>query len=322
MEKTILGRTNLEVSVAGLGSGGHSRLGQSYGTTKQSSDSIVKRAYELGINFFDSAEGYGTEQFIGDGLKEFTRDSYVLSTKFSYLSWSHMRKPANKDFMTKPELLENSVDSSLKKLNTDYIDVYNIHGVMPTYYEFAKELYYPELEKMQKKGKIRYIGVTEMFNADPSHMMAKQALTDDLFDVIMLGFNMVNFSAAKEILPLTRKNNVGTLDMFAVRTALSRPEKLIELVRTLINDGLVDREIIDINNPLGFITNSKAADSIVEAAYRFCRHFDGIDVVLSGTGNINHLEENIKSLQKQPLPKDISKKIIDIFGKVDNVSCE
>jgi len=65
-----------------------------------------------------------------------------------------------------------------------------------------------------------------------------------------------------------------------------------------------------------------ARRSLTEAAYRFCRAEPGIHVVLVGTGNIQHLEENIASVLRPPLPDDARQKLIDLFGAVDNVSGE
>ncbi|MBN1460544.1 MAG: aldo/keto reductase, partial [Armatimonadetes bacterium] len=65
MDYTTLGRTGLRVSVMGLGAGGHSRLGQSYGNTEVESEEVVRRALDLGVNFFDTAEAYDTEEILG-----------------------------------------------------------------------------------------------------------------------------------------------------------------------------------------------------------------------------------------------------------------
>ena len=82
MQKTILGRTGLEVTVAGLGCGGFSRLG--IDRELDHAASIVRKAYDAGVNFFDTAAIYGTQEAVGKGLNGLPRNSYVLSTKFSY----------------------------------------------------------------------------------------------------------------------------------------------------------------------------------------------------------------------------------------------
>jgi aryl-alcohol dehydrogenase-like predicted oxidoreductase len=86
--------------------------------------------------------------------------------------------------------------------------------------------------------------------------------------------------------------------MFAVRDALSRPEKLREPIEELVREGLIDPELLNLQNPLDFV--AEAAESLPDAAYRFCRAEPGIHVVLSGTGNMGHLEQNIASIPRPP----------------------
>src|SRR5436853_6710243 len=80
MQVIGLGRAGLQVSVAGLGCGGHSRLGQSYGATEQASIEVVQAAVDAGVTLIDTAQLYGTEAIVGRAL-EGRRDQVVLSTK-------------------------------------------------------------------------------------------------------------------------------------------------------------------------------------------------------------------------------------------------
>ena len=82
MDYVKLGRTNLNVSVAGLGCGGNSKLGLWRGKDKAHAVSLVRRALELGVNFIDTAHSYGTEEAVGEGIKGVTRDDVVISTKY------------------------------------------------------------------------------------------------------------------------------------------------------------------------------------------------------------------------------------------------
>jgi L-galactose dehydrogenase len=97
---------------------------------------------------------------------------------------------------------------------------------------------------------------------------------------------------------------------------------LSELVTELIKSGLIDPSTIDADDPLGFVTEISDADTIVEAAYRYCRHESGTDVILSGTGSIDHLTENLTSIQKGPLAKACLERLLEIFGEIDSVSGE
>jgi aryl-alcohol dehydrogenase-like predicted oxidoreductase len=81
MEYTTLGKTGLRVSVAGLGCGGNSRLGMGAGKSSSEAAQVVRKAMELGVNYFDTAKNYGTEAAVGEAIKGVSRDSVVISTK-------------------------------------------------------------------------------------------------------------------------------------------------------------------------------------------------------------------------------------------------
>ena len=164
------------------------------------------------------------------------------------------------------------MEQSLKLIGTDYIDIYHLHGVEPKDYSFAKDRLMPVMRRLKEQGKIRFIGVTESFNPDPSHTMLQESLADDLWDVVMVGFSLLNPSARKTVLPLTQKHGAGVLDMFAVRRALSQPQHLRSLCRDLVDKGAIKEDAVDLNDPLGFLIKETDAASLPEAAYRFCRH--------------------------------------------------
>ncbi|MDP7358547.1 MAG: hypothetical protein QF828_09005 [Pseudomonadales bacterium] len=74
--------------------------------------------------------------------------------------------------------------------------------------------------------------------------------------------------------------------------------------------------------PLGFLLHEAGARNIIDAAYRYCRHTDGTDVILFGTGNPDHLEANIKSLLAQPLPAEDVRKLKSLFGTLVDVGLD
>ncbi|MDR0475406.1 MAG: aldo/keto reductase [Treponema sp.] len=307
METVVFGRTGLKVTIAGLGCGGFSQLGlKKHGLDHAAN--IVKTAYDAGVNYFDTATIYGTQGAVGKGLSGIKRDSYFISTKFPY----NMKKPA--EFMP-------TLEESLRELKTDYIDVYLIHGVMPKDYAFVVETYVPLLKEAQKQGKIRFLGTSETFGNDTSHEMYKNTLkNDDYFDVAMIGYNLLNPSAAKSLFPLTLEKNIGVLDMFAVRTALSNPAQLLADISHILEKGQADPSLAKKENPLDFLTEKGTAETIMEAAYRFCRHTKGVHVVLTGTGSREHLLTNLKSIQGPKLPDEVLERLENMFGRVDCVS--
>jgi L-galactose dehydrogenase len=105
-----------------------------------------------------------------------------------------------------------------------------------------------------------------------------------------------------------------------VRTALSNREQLKTDIRRILEQGQADPALVKDETALDFLVESGVAASIMEAAYRFCRHADGIAVTLTGTGNPAHLLDNLKSIQLPPLPKEVLDRLALMFGNVDCVS--
>ena len=309
MYYTTLGKTGLKVSVAGLGCGGPSRLGmRGDAASENHAVRLIKQALDLGVNFLDTAESYATEGIVGKAVAGLPRDRVVISTKKT------LPTPEQAD----PEAeIVKGLEQSLKLLGTDYIDVYHLHGVEPKDYEFAQNRLIEPMRRLKEQGKIRFIGVTEGFVVDTAHTMLADSLKKNLWDVVMVGFNLLNPSARKAVFPLTVKNGVGVLDMFAVRRALSQPKRLKEMCAELVAKGALAKDSIDVNDPLGFLLKETDAKTLPEAAYRFCRHERGVDVVLTGTGNPEHLKENVSAILKPPLPKAALEKLESLFGGLD-----
>jgi len=308
MEYTTLGRTGLNVSVMGLGCGGPSRIGKNTGNTEEQSIAIAKYALESGINFIDTAEVYRTENIVGQAIKGYDRENLVISTKKS--TWGTL----------KPKDVIKSFERSLKNLGTDYIDIYHLHGVILQDYDYLFSEIVPTLLELRDQGRIHYIGITERFNADPNHSMLKRALQDDIWDVMMVGFNLLNQSARNRVFAKTIEKNIGILIMFAVRLALSRPKRLKECIDELIEKKKLNPNEINLSDPLGFLTHKGGAEDIVDAAYRFCRYEPGAHVILSGTGNLNHMKANIESILRPSLSEKTIVKLKSIFKNVDSIS--
>lgn len=311
MHFTDLGRTGLRVSRMGLGCGGHSRLGLSRGASNEDAERIVREAVDLGITFIDTAETYGTEETVGRALGGGLREKVVLSTKVG-ATWEGERAT--------PQSLETRLDGCLARLRTDRVEVFHLHGVRTADYEFARDELLPAMLAIKAKGKIRAVGITEAFAPDPSHAMLAPAVREDEWEVVMVGFNLLNQSARERVLRSTQENGIGTLCMFAVRRALSRPEVLRETVADLIAKGLLDASDFPHENPLGFLETDYGIPTLQEAAYRFCLGEPGLDIILSGTGNLDHLRENAKILSGKPLPQEAHNRLAKLFAGIDSIS--
>ncbi len=309
MQYSMLGRTGLKVSVAGLGCGGNSRLGLGKLTFAQSVD-LVRHALDLGVNLIDTAMAYGTEEIVGAAITGRPRDGLIVSTK-AYIS------DAQGPF-TGARVVE-SLDGSLRRLSTDYVDIFHLHGLQPQHYDHAMAEIVPALLKAKQQGKLRHIAVSESSPRDPEHAMLARAVEDPVWEVVMLGFHMMNQNVRKPVLERCLANKVGTLCMFAVRNIFSRPGLLQETIGALAAEGKLPQALADDPDPLAFLLREGGAESLTDAAYRFARHEPGIDVVLFGTGNRDHLEANIASILRPPLPADDVARLGTMFGHLIGV---
>src|SRR5260370_13682825 len=294
MEYTMLGKTGLRVGVAGLGCGGFSQLGLAQGRSEVDAIAIIRQALELGVNLFDSAAAYGTEEVLGKAIKSVRREEVVICTKAPF-SFSNPHST--------PEGIVASLDKSLRQLDTDYIDVYQLHGVPPSAYEHALNDLAPVLLREKAKGKFRHLGITETAPHDPEHQVLHRAAQAGGWEAVMLGVPRMHQTARGRVFPLTLANRVSTSLMFAVRHIFSRPERLRSTMRDLAATGEVPQWLAETRDPLGFLIPDAGASTVPDAAYRFVRHEPGVDVVLFGTGDPEHLRTNIASILKPPLPE-------------------
>jgi aryl-alcohol dehydrogenase-like predicted oxidoreductase len=304
MDTVTLGRTGLRVGVAGLGCGGFSRLGLATGKSQADAVRLVKRAVDLGVTLFDTAAAYGTEGVVGEGLAG-VRDRVVITTKAMI---------NDGDTLLPVEKVVASLDASLKALRTDRIDVFQLHGVRPAHYDHAVKVVLPVLKREQEKGKFRFLGITEGAASDHRAEMLSRAVEDDHWDTVMLAFHMMHQHARTAVLPRTRAKRIGTLVMFAVRNIFARPERVAAAIKELAAQGKLPQALADGPDPLGFLIHPGGAVSLTDAAYRFARYEPGNDVVLFGTGDVAHMEANIASLNRPPLPEADRRKLIDLFG--------
>lgn len=305
MDYTSLGKTGLRVSVAGLGTGGFSRLGLKSGKTEEEAARLIHEAVALGVNFIDTATSYGTEGVVGKALKSIPRNSVVIATKTQFHRGGTWRTA---------EQVVGSLDDSLRLMGTDYVDVFNLHGVELPEYDYALNTLAPALIEQKRKGKIRHIGLTENPIVDHTNEMLKRAVNDPVWEVFMVGFHMMHQGARHNVFPVTREKGIGTLLMFAVRSIFADPPRVAREMKELASKGLVEKWLGETDDPLGFLVHQAGASSMIEAAYRTARHEPGVDVTLFGTGDAAHLRANVAALLRPPLPEADRAKLAKLFG--------
>jgi aryl-alcohol dehydrogenase-like predicted oxidoreductase len=189
MEKRRLGHSPLEVTVIGLGCWpmGGAQWG---GTDDTESLRTIAKTLELGINFFDTAEGYGaghSEEVLGQGLKGH-RQEVLISTKAAP---SHLA----------PDAMRQALEGSLKRLQTDYVDLYFVHW--PNFdLPLAETM--ATMEALRREGKIRAVGVSNF-----TVPIMQKALQYGTIDALQPPYNMIWRFIEGEVLPFCRQNHIG-----------------------------------------------------------------------------------------------------------------
>jgi uncharacterized protein len=158
---------------------------------------LVSDALSLGINFFDTAHGYGhSEELVGEALRSVPRESAVIATK----------SPAP----DRTGLLAD-LEESLRRLRTDYVDIFHLHAVS-TQDKMAAVMgpggAYEGMQEGMRSGKIRFPAFSS--NSLP---VAAQMIRTGVFDVVQVPFNFVDFQAAEEVIPLARQADMGIIAM-------------------------------------------------------------------------------------------------------------
>lgn len=191
MQKRILGKTGLKVSIAGFGGIPIIAL------SRESAEDVVRYSFERGINYFDTARAYGdSEEKIGNALKE-VRDQVVLATK------THQR--------TKESAARAGLKQSLRNLQTDRIDLVQLHGI-DTEEVLEKAMSsdgsLKALEEAKKKGIVEFIGIT-----GHNPLVLIKAIKTGKFDTVLVPLNVIDRRAAEELIPLTKELDIGVIIM-------------------------------------------------------------------------------------------------------------
>jgi voltage-dependent potassium channel beta subunit len=201
MQYRKLGRTGLRVSAISLGSW------LTYGNSveKERAFATIDKAYELGVNFFDTANVYAqgeAEKIVGEALRRYPRESYVLATK---VFWP-MGSGPNDRGLSRKHVFEQA-HASLRRLGLDYVDIYYCHRFDP---ETPVDETLRTIDDLVRQGKVLYVGVSEWTAAQIQEALgvADRYLLDRIV-VNQPVYNMFNRYIEKEVIPVCEQNGIG-----------------------------------------------------------------------------------------------------------------
>ena len=205
MQYRYLGRSGLLVSRVCFGTMTFGM--QDWGCDQDVANEMTKRYVEAGGNFFDTADMYSSglsEEMLGKAIRPYQRDDLVLATK----CWFQLRKTLNGKGLSRKHIVE-AVDASLRRLNTDYIDLYQVHG--PDWFTPMEETM-RTLGELVRAGKVRYVGCSNYYawQVVKANAIAERMNLDGFISGQFM-YNMVRRDVEREILPACADQGMGLL---------------------------------------------------------------------------------------------------------------
>jgi aryl-alcohol dehydrogenase-like predicted oxidoreductase len=299
METTRLGQTGLEVSRICLGCMSFGESGQgahAWTLGEDDSRAIIKRALEAGITFFDTANVYSlgsSEEITGRALKDFAdRDEVVIATKVH----GRMRDAPNGGGLSRKAILAE-IDHSLRRLGTDYVDLYQIHRWDPlTPIEETLEA----LHDVVKAGKARYLGASSMWAWQFSKALYTQELNGlQKFVSMQNHYNLLNREEEREMLPLCADQGIGVIPWSPLaRGKLTRDwdastarSETDAFGKVLYQDA--DKDIVDV---VGSVAEARGVPR-AQVALAWVLQQPGITAPIVGATKLQHLEDAIAAEQ-------------------------
>ncbi|RFU62450.1 aldo/keto reductase [Peribacillus glennii] len=302
-DKKRLGKTDLYVNPIGLGTnavGGHNIYPN---LIEETGKDVVRTAIDNGINFLDTAYIYGperSEELIGEVIKEKgNRSEIVIATK-----GAHKFVGGKIVLDNSPAFLREAVENSLKRLQTDYIDLFYIH--FPDEGTPKAEAV-GALKELKDAGKIKAIGVSNF-----SIEQLKEANKDGYVDVLQSEYNLFNREVEKEILPYTKDHNISFVPYYPLAAGLLGGRYTKE---TTFNDGRAKNPLFQgeafVRNlekveQVREIANAKNAEvAHVVLAWYLTR--DSVDALIPGAKRPEQVTNNLKTLEIQLTNEEIEK---------------
>lgn len=209
MEYMNLGRTGLQVSRICLGCMSFgSKQWREWVVEEADARPIIKKALELGINFFDTANMYSvgvSEEIVGRALRDYvSRDEVVLATKVYF----PMNELPNQGGLSRKHIM-SAIDASLKRLGTDYVDLYQIHRWD---YNTPIEETLEALDDLVRMGKVRYLGASSMFAWQFARALyTAKANNWTRFVTMQNHYNLIYREEEREMIPLCQAEGVGVI---------------------------------------------------------------------------------------------------------------
>jgi aryl-alcohol dehydrogenase-like predicted oxidoreductase len=310
MKYKILGKTGLNVSTVGLGTMVHAGH---FGPMKdEESLSAIDAALELGVNFIDTSDAYGagySETLLGNALKG-RRDKVIIATKGGNV----MTGPNRGKRIFTPDYIDGVLHESLKRLQTDYIDLYQLHN--PTVDVIERGEVWEVLERRRREGKIRHYGVS--INTMEEGIAA---VKDGRSETIQVEYSLLAQDPAEAFFPIAQAANIGIIARIPLKrgiltgkmTAADEQRFQGEDVRARSFKGEAFQKELAKAEQLRFLVHGPV-ENMVQAAIAFCVAHPAVSIAIPGARNAAQMRENASGADVELPPEDL-KKIAELWRR-------
>ena len=282
MKKRRLGNSDLYVTELGLGC-------MSIGTEEKTARKIIEASLEEGINYFDTADLYDigeNERIVGAALKDI-RENVIIATKVGN-RWSQDKKGWSWD--PSKSYIKEEVKQSLKRLGTDYIDLYQLHG--GTINDPIEETI-EAFEELKAEGFIRYYGISSIRPNVIREYVKKSSIVS-----VMMQYSILDRRPEEEALPLLQEHRVSVVTRGPLAKGLLS-DKMLEKVT---DKGYQDYSLNELNEVLPVLKEKVAASrSFTQIALQYNLANPAVASVVAGASSPEQIRNNAKAVRSQPL---------------------
>jgi aryl-alcohol dehydrogenase-like predicted oxidoreductase len=291
MEKRRLGTSDLLVSTLSLGC-------MSLGTEQKHAVNMIDEALEYGINYFDTADLYDfglNEEFVGQALKK-RRNDIILATKVGN-RWNDAKDSWTWD--PSKAYIKEEVKESLRRLQTDHIDLYQLHGgTIEDNIEETIEAF----EELKQEGVIRYYGISSI---RPN--VIREYVQNSSIVSVMMQYSLLDRRPEESALPLLHDNGISVVARGPVAKGLLT-EKGEQKLAAFEGKGYLDYSGTELAKTIEEFRHVRPTHSLNSTALQYCLANPTVASVVAGASSSSQLRENVKAVEASPLqPTEISK---------------
>jgi aryl-alcohol dehydrogenase-like predicted oxidoreductase len=291
MKKRQLGTSDLFVSEIGLGC-------MSLGTDQKKAQAVIDAALEEGVNYFDTADLYDfgeNEQIVGQALKN-VRDQVIIATKAGN-RWTEAKDSWTWD--PSKGYIKEAVKQSLKRLNTDYIDLYQLHGGT---IEDNIEQTIEAFEELKTEGFIRHYGISSIRPNVIREYIDKSNIVS-----VMMQYSILDRRAEEEAIPLLQENRISVVTRGTVAKGLLSDSMLNKASQSIKKNGYLDYSFDELQEILPELKDKLASSrSLAEVAIQYNLAQPAVASIVAGASSPEQIKENARAASSQPLsPEEI-----------------